>query len=34
MLFFYGYYPDFNIQGYESAQFKTRDFNSLVTPKE
>lgn len=30
----YNNYPDFNIQGYESAQFETRDFNSLVTPKE
>ena len=30
----YNHYPDFNIQGYESAQFETRDFNSLVTPKE
>ena len=30
----YNYYPDFNIQGYESAQFETRDFNSLITPKE
>lgn len=29
----YNHYPDFNIQGYESAQFETRDFNSLVTPK-
>ena len=30
----YNHYPDFNIQGYESDQFETRDFNSLVTPKE
>ena len=30
----YNKYPDFNIQAYESAQFETRDFNSLVTPKE
>ena len=30
----YNHYPDFNIQGYESAQFETRDFNSLITPKE
>ena len=30
----YNHFPDFNIQGYESAQFETRDFNSLVTPKE
>ena len=30
----YNHYPDFNIQGYKSAQFETRDFNSLVTPKE
>ena len=30
----YNHYPDFNIQGYESAQFETRDFNSLVTPKD
>ena len=30
----YNKYPDFNIHGYESAQFETRDFNSLVTPKE
>lgn len=30
----YNHYPDFNIQGYESAQFDTRDFNSLITPKE
>ena len=30
----YNHYPDFNIHGYESAQFETRDFNSLVTPKE
>ena len=30
----YKHYPDFNIQDYESAQFETRDFNSLVTPKE
>ena len=30
----YNSYPDFNIQGYESAQFETRDFNSLITPKE
>lgn len=30
----YNHYPDFNIQGYESAQFETRDFNSLLTPKE
>ena len=30
----YGHYPDFNIQGYESAQFETRDFNNLITPKE
>ncbi len=30
----YNAYPDFNINGYESAQFETRDFNSLVTPKE
>ena len=30
----YNLYPDFNIQAYESAQFETRDFNSLVTPKE
>ncbi len=30
----YNHYSDFNIQGYESAQFETRDFNSLITPKE
>lgn len=30
----YNHYPDFNIQGYESAQFETRDFNSLITPKD
>ena len=30
----YNNYPDFNIQGFESAQFETRDFNSLITPKE
>ena len=30
----YNHYPNFNIQGYESAQFETRDFNSLITPKE
>ena len=30
----YNHYPDFNIHGYESAQFETRDFNSLITPKE
>ena len=30
----YSHYPDFNIQGYEPAQFETRDFNSLITPKE
>lgn len=30
----YNHYPDFNIHGYDSAQFETRDFNSLVTPKE
>ena len=30
----YNHYPDFNIQGYESAQFETRDFNSLITPEE
>ena len=30
----YNHYPDFNINGYESAQFETRDFDSLVTPKE
>lgn len=30
----YNHYPDFNIQGYESAQFETRDFNSLVVIKE
>lgn len=30
----YNHYPDFNIQDYESAQFETRDFNSLITPKE
>ena len=30
----YNHYPDFNIQGYESAQFETRDFNNLITPKE
>ena len=30
----YNAYPDFNINGYESAQFETRDFNSLITPKE
>lgn len=30
----YNHYPDFNIQGYESAQFETRDFNSLLTQKE
>lgn len=30
----YNHYPDFNIQGYESAQFETRDFNSLITTKE
>ena len=30
----YNHYPDFNIQGYESDQFETRDFNSLVAPKE
>ena len=30
----YNHYPDFNIQGYESDQFETRDFNSLITPKE
>ena len=30
----YNHYLDFNIQGYESAQFETRDFNSLITPKE
>ncbi|KIP61951.1 hypothetical protein ST44_08520 [Prevotella pectinovora] len=30
----YNAYPDFNINGYESDQFETRDFNSLVTPKE
>lgn len=30
----YNAYPDFNIHGYESAQFETRDFNSLITPKE
>ena len=30
----YSHYPDFNIQGYESAQFETRDFNSLITPKQ
>ncbi len=30
----YNHYPDFNIQGYESVQFETRDFNSLITPKE
>ena len=29
-----GQYPDFNIQDYESEQFDTRDFNSLITPKE
>jgi len=27
----YNHYPDFNIQGYEPAQFETRDFNSLIT---
>lgn len=30
----YNHYPNFNIQGYESAQFETRDFNNLITPKE
>ena len=30
----YNKYPDFNIQAYESAQFETRDFNSLITPKD
>ena len=30
----YNNYPDFNIQGFESAQFETRDFNSFITPKE
>ena len=30
----YNHYPDFNIHGYDSAQFETRDFNSLITPKE
>ena len=30
----YNHYPNFNIQGFESAQFETRDFNSLITPKE
>ena len=30
----YGHYPDFNIQDDESAQFETRDFNSLVVVKE
>ena len=30
----YNHYPDCNIQGYESAQFETRDLNSLITPEE
>ena len=30
----YNHYPDFNIHGYDSAQFETRDFNSLITLKE
>ena len=30
----YNKYPDFNIQAYESVQFETRDFNSLITPKD